>query len=70
LPTAAYGVVLLLAAIVYYILQSIIRSEEAPGSQISLALGADIKGKLSPVLSMVAIPMVLVLQWIFVALCG
>ena len=64
LPTAAYGAVLLFAAIAYYVLQSLIKSEEGPGSQISLALGADIKGKLSPVLYVIAIPMAFVLQWI------
>jgi len=63
-PTAAYGVVLLLAAVAYYVLQSLIRSEEGPDSQISLALGADIKGKVSPVLYIIAIPMAFVLQWI------
>lgn len=63
-PTAAYGVVLLLAAVAYYVLQSLIKSEEGPDSQISLALGADIKGKVSPVLYIIAIPMAFVLQWI------
>jgi uncharacterized membrane protein len=63
-PTAAYGVVLLFAAIAYYVLQTLIKSEEGPGSRISLALGADLKGKLSPVLYLVAIPMAFVLQWI------
>ena len=64
LPTAAYGVVLFLAAVAYYVLQSLIKAEEGPGSQISLALGADIKGKASPVLYIIAIPMAFVLQWI------
>ena len=64
IPTAAYGVVLLFAAIAYYVLQSLIKSEEGPGSGISLALGSDLKGKLSPLLYLVAIPMAFVLQWI------
>jgi hypothetical protein len=46
-PTAAYGVVLLFAAIAYYVLQSLIKSEEGSRSGISLALGADLKGKFS-----------------------
>jgi len=51
LPCALYGTVLLLAAIAYYILQSLIVAE-AGGSQSSLAIaiGKDWKGKLSPAL--------------------
>ena len=55
-PTATYGVVLLLAAIAYYILQGRILAREGPDSVIARAVGADWKGKLSPVLYAVAIP--------------
>lgn len=64
LPTAVYGVVLLFTPIAYYVLQSLIKSEEGPGSRISLALGVDLKGKVSPLLYIIAIPMAFVLQWI------
>src|SRR5437764_13591768 len=49
LPSAMYGTVLLLAAIAYYILQTLIVAE-AGGAQSSLAaaIGKDWKGKLSP----------------------
>jgi len=56
LPTAMYGVVLLMAAIAYYILARIIVAREGPHSIIARALGADVKGKISPVIYLLAIP--------------
>src|SRR5213075_3008515 len=47
-PTALYGVVLLLAAIAYYILQSRILKKLGPHSKLAASLGRDFKGKLSP----------------------
>ena len=55
LPTAIYGVVLLAAAIAYYILQSMIIRQEGPDSTLAKAIGSDIKGKISPVLYLAAI---------------
>ena len=49
-PTALYGGVLLLAAIAYYILQTIIVCQHGRQSKLATALGRDFKGKLSPVL--------------------
>src|SRR6185436_3470558 len=46
-PTAVYGVVLLLAAIAYIILQQTIMAQQGAGSQLAAALGNDVKGKLS-----------------------
>ena len=54
-PTAVYGIVLLLAAIAYYILQSVIIRAEGPDSALATAVGRDIKGKISPVLYAAAI---------------
>jgi len=56
LPTAAYGVVLLLAAISYYLLQQLIIASQGPTSVLRAAVGSDWKGKLSPVLYAFAIP--------------
>ena len=56
-PTALYGVVLLLAAIAYTILQRTILASEGPGSLLATAVGTDLKGKLSPVLYLIAIPL-------------
>src|SRR5437899_4516881 len=50
LPTATYGVVMLCAAIAYYILQTTIIRAQGPDSTLAAAVGNDLKGKLSPVL--------------------
>ncbi|MBC7790377.1 MAG: DUF1211 domain-containing protein [Anaerolineae bacterium] len=55
-PSAAYGVVLLLAAIAYYILQRAIIRSQGPKSVLAAAVGQDLKGKLSPLFYAVAIP--------------
>jgi len=50
LPSAAYGAVLLVAALAYVILQQAIIAAQGPGSLLKQAVGGDWKGKLSPVL--------------------
>lgn len=52
---ALYGVVLLMAAIAYWILQSTILRAQGGDSSLRLALGGDFKGKVSPLLYLVAI---------------
>jgi uncharacterized membrane protein len=47
LPTAIYGVVLLLAAVAYTILQTTIIKYEGRSSRLAQAVGSDLKGKLS-----------------------
>ncbi len=54
-PTALYGVVLLMAAIAYLILQRLILRTEGPGSLLAVALGSDFKGKISPLFYTLAI---------------
>jgi uncharacterized membrane protein len=54
-PTAAYGVVLLMAAIAYLILQQLIIASQGAGSLLKKAVGSDFKGKLSPLLYLIAI---------------
>ena len=54
-PTALYGVVLLMAAIAYLILQRLILRVEGPRSVLAVALGPDLKGKISPLLYALAI---------------
>jgi uncharacterized membrane protein len=49
-PTALYGAVLLMAAIAYFILQSIIVADQGRDSKLAKALGNDWKGKASIVL--------------------
>jgi TMEM175 potassium channel family protein len=54
-PTALYGLVLLMAAIAYYVLQQTIIRAQGNGSILKKAVGHDWKGKLSLVLYLVAI---------------
>jgi uncharacterized membrane protein len=56
IPTAMYGVVLLMAAIAYWILLQTILRAEGPDSLLRTAVGSDWKGRLSPILYVVAIP--------------
>ena len=54
-PVALYGFVLLMAAVAYGILQYRILSQEGKDSVLRAAIGSDLKGKLSPVLYLIAI---------------
>ncbi len=63
-PTAVYGVVLLLAALAYWLLQRTILRQEGHNSVLATAVGRDLKGNLSPVLYVIAIPAAFVSQWI------
>ncbi len=55
LPTALYGAVLLAAALAYYLLQLVIIRSHGPQSLLARAVGADWKGKASPLVYIVAI---------------
>jgi uncharacterized membrane protein len=68
LPTASYGIASLLAAIAYFILQSEIKREHGPTSMLAEAVGRDLKGKASPILYFIAIPMAFVNTWISLGL--
>lgn len=64
LPTAIYGVALLMPAISYYILQrAIVRLHGADGA-LAKALGSDIKGKISPVFYLAGITFAFVEPWV------
>jgi uncharacterized membrane protein len=47
IPTAAYGAALLMAAVAWYVLQAVIIRAQGSGSALALALGSDVKGKVS-----------------------
>src|SRR6185503_14521187 len=64
LPTAAYGVVLFMAALAYFILQRTIIAHQGSDSMLARAIGADWKGKLSPVLYLAAIGLSFVNAWV------
>jgi uncharacterized membrane protein len=55
-PTALYGVVLLMAAMAYYILQHTIIAAQGHDSVLRAAIGRDWKGKLSLLLYAIAVP--------------
>jgi uncharacterized membrane protein len=61
-------VVLLIAAIAYWILLRAILATQGPHSLLAAAVGNDFKGKLSPVLYLIAIPSAFIHQWIAGAL--
>jgi uncharacterized membrane protein len=64
MPTALYGVVLLMAAIAYWVLQQFIIGAQGPNSLLARAIGSDWKGKLSPFIYLVAIAAAFKAQWI------
>ena len=67
-PVAAYGVVLMLAAVAYYILAHALISHHGKSSAIAIALGSDFKGKVSIVIYAVAIPLAFWNAWVACAL--
>lgn len=54
-PTAVYGVALLMPAIAWYVLQTVIIRAQGSDSALARALGYDIKGKISPLLYLAGI---------------
>jgi uncharacterized membrane protein len=65
-PTIAYGINLLLAALAYYALQLAIFTGGS-GPRLRAALGRDLKGKLSPVMYLTGIALSFVASWLAVA---
>jgi uncharacterized membrane protein len=68
LPTAAYGCVLLMAGVAYYILKTAIIAAQGDDSTLAEALGRDVKGKISPAIYLVAVPFAFVNHWVALAL--
>jgi uncharacterized membrane protein len=64
LPTALYGVVLLLAGVAYWVLQARLVVHEGPDSALARAIGRDRKGKLSMLLYAVGVGLALVRPWL------
>ncbi len=63
-PTAAYGAVLFMAAISFTLLQRAMIAVNGRGSLLATAVGADVKGKLSLVLYVLAMICAFVRSWI------
>ena len=68
LPTALYGVVLLMCALAYTLLQTALVAANGRHALLADAVGRDLKGKLSLVCYLLAIPLAFVSQWIADAL--
>jgi uncharacterized membrane protein len=68
LPTALYGVVLLMAANSYLVLQRAIIRADGPESPLARAVGADRKGLFSRMAYFAALPLAFVSPWIADAL--
>ncbi len=63
-PVALYGVVLLMAAIAYWLLQRTIINRQGRDSLLAVVVGNDFKGKISPLLYAIAIPCAFFHAWI------
>jgi uncharacterized membrane protein len=63
-PTAVYGVILLMPAVAYYLLQKAIMRKQGAHSVLATALGSDLKGKISPLLYIAAITLAFVASWV------
>jgi uncharacterized membrane protein len=63
-PAAAYGVVMLMAGIAYYILTHVLLAHHGSDSVLAKALGSDFKGKISVLLYAIAIPSAFLHPWI------
>jgi uncharacterized membrane protein len=69
-PVAAYGVVQLLAAIAYYGLVRALMAVSGQSNALAVAVGKDVKGKISPALYALAIPIALAAPAISMAIFG
>jgi uncharacterized membrane protein len=67
-PVALYGVVLLGAAVAYFILAHSLIALHGRDSALATALGRDFKGRVSVVIYLVAIPLAFVSAWLASAL--
>ena len=50
MPAAAYGAVLLMCAIAFYVMERVIVAAQGADSPLEKAIGRDLKGRLSPIL--------------------
>jgi uncharacterized membrane protein len=68
IPVAAYGVVLLMCGVAYYILTRVLLAAHGPDSLLARALGSDRKGRISVVIYLAAVALAFVHAWISLAL--
>jgi uncharacterized membrane protein len=63
-PTAVYGVILLMPAVAYLLLQKAIMRSQGAHSVLATALGSDLKGKISSLLYVAAIVLAFIVPWV------
>jgi uncharacterized membrane protein len=68
IPTSAYGMVMLFAALAYYMLAHALIGAQGPDSRLGRAIGRDWKGKVSVVLWAIGIVLAYVNAWLAVAI--
>ena len=64
MPMALYGVVLLMAALAYFLLQRRIIVSQGDNSILKKAIGRDIKGKISPIIYLISIAASFLSGWL------
>jgi uncharacterized membrane protein len=64
LPVALYGTVLLFSGIAYFILTRTLIAHHGKDSTLAIAIGQNLKGKISVVLYAIAIPLSFVNSWV------
>ncbi|MCB9466058.1 MAG: DUF1211 domain-containing protein [Candidatus Eisenbacteria bacterium] len=67
-PTAVYGVVMLMAGVAYFMLQTAIIRTQGEDSLLRRAIGSDVKGKISPILYATAIATAPFFRWASLAI--
>lgn len=67
-PAVVYGVVLLFAAVAYFILTRVLIALHGTDSALATAVGGDLKGKASVVAYLAAIPLAFLSPWIAFAI--
>jgi len=67
-PVVTYGIVLIMAAVAYYILVRTLLAGHGPDSTLAQALGSDFKGRISVVLYAAGIGLAFVNSWLGIAL--
>ncbi len=67
-PVALYGLVLLMAGVAYLVLARVLVHRHGRDSPLGIALGQDVKGRMSLVLYAAAIPLAFVNRWISLAI--
>jgi uncharacterized membrane protein len=67
LPVALYGAVLLMSGVAYFLLSRALVGLHGERSTLALALGRDVKGKLSVLIYACALPLAFVNRWVAVS---